>query len=140
MVLGGGVTGAQQVCDLALNQHVRRNYGMLEADKLIHQMRCGVNLPTSTEEDSLAILNQIWNASDKLHMQAAEGFKQAGLSVDLYGSEDSEIAKEACDAWWAPVPPQYGNFNNMRDKINDELQNIRKPVSYTHLRAHETLR
>ena len=31
MILGGGVTGAQQPCDIALNRHVRCSYGLLEA-------------------------------------------------------------------------------------------------------------
>ena len=45
-------------------------------------------------------------------MQAARGFKQAGLSVALNGSGDFEIA---------PVPPSLGNSGNMLDKLNAEL-------------------
>ena len=124
MNLGGGVTGGQQPCDGALNQHVRRQYGMVESNKLMHQMMSGVSLPTTTEADVLAILHTIWNTDEQLHMQAAKGFKEAGLSVDLDGSEDYEIAKEAADMWWAPVPAMLGDYANMRDKLNDELEDI----------------
>ena len=58
---------------------------MLEASKLTHQTQQGVSLPTTTEADSLEILHQIWNTDEKLHIQAAKGFKQTGLSVDLDG-------------------------------------------------------
>ena len=80
MNLGGGVTGAQQPCDGALNQHVRAKYGMLEANKLMRQMQSGVALPTTTERDSLKILHEIWNGPDSLdlHKKAARGFKEAG--------------------------------------------------------------
>ena len=73
MTFGGGVTGAQQPCDGALNQHVRRQYGMLEANKLLRQMQQGVSLPTTTEADSLFILSHIWNTSEHVHMRAAQG-------------------------------------------------------------------
>ena len=74
MTLGGGVTGGQQPCDGALNQHVRRQYGMLEANKLLSQMMRGVSLPTTTEADSLEILHSIWNTGgEHVHMQAAQG-------------------------------------------------------------------
>ena len=95
MTLGGGVTGAQHFCDGALNQHVRRSYGMMEANVLMHQMRKGAGLPATTDEDSLGILHSIWTRDTTLHLQAAQGFKEAGLSVDLDGNEDFEIAKEA---------------------------------------------
>ena len=107
MTLGGGVTGAQQPCDGALNQHVRRKYGMLESNKLIHQMKHGINLPTTDEAGSLDILNQIWNTDDQLHMDAAKGFKQAGLSIDLNGNEDFELTKD-CLLYTSPSPRDRG--------------------------------
>ena len=67
------------------------NYGMLESNKLLNQLMGGVSLPTTTEADSLEILHTSWNISEHLHMQAAKGFKEAGLSVDLSGNEDYEI-------------------------------------------------
>ena len=99
---------------------------MLESNKLLNQLMGGVSLPTTTEADSLEILHTIWNTSEHLHMQAAQGFKEAGLSVDLDGKEDFEIAKEAADFWWAPVPPSQGNYANMREKLNDELADIKQ--------------
>ena len=126
MTLGAGVTGAQQPCDGALNQHVRRSYGMMEANELMKQMRTGIGLPTTTEEDSLGILHHIWTRDTDLHLQAAQGFKEAGLSIDLNGSEDLEVAKEAREFWWAPLPAELGNYSNMREKINDELAEIER--------------
>ena len=106
------------------------NYGMLEANKLLSQMMRCVSLPTTTEADSLEILNRIWNGpgSDHLHLQAAKGFKEAGLSVDLYGKEDMEIAKEAADMWWERVPSTLGNYANMRAKLNAELEDLEETL------------
>ena len=68
------------------------SYGMLESNKLLNQMMGGVSLPTTTEADSLEILHSIWNTGgEHVHMQAAQGFKDPGLSVDLSGNEDYEI-------------------------------------------------
>ena len=70
MTLGGGVTAGQQPCDGALNQHVRRQYGLLESNKLMNQMTQGVSLPTTTEADSLEILHRIWNTGERLHIDS----------------------------------------------------------------------
>ena len=99
MNLGGGVTGGQQPCDGALNQHVRRQYGMLESNKL--------NYAPNDERCQLANDDRCIQPRDSNYTPAGtsastctckrliKGFTEAGLSVDLDGNEDFEIAKEA---------------------------------------------
>ena len=65
---------------------------MLESNKLLNQLMGCVSLPTTTEADSLEILHSIWNTGgEHVHMQAAQGFKEPGLSVDLSGNGDYEL-------------------------------------------------
>ena len=59
IVLGGGTTGAIQPCDGALNQHVRRYYGNLEANSHLQKMMAGDPLPLSKEIDSMNMLHEI---------------------------------------------------------------------------------
>ena len=57
IVLSGGTTGAVQPCDGALHQHVRRVYGMLEANSHIQKMMAGDPLPQSKDEKRRAAKN-----------------------------------------------------------------------------------
>ena len=92
--LGGGTTGAQQPCDGALNQHVRRKYALCESNLHIRKMRLNDPLPTTQPEECMDILSNIWSDSH-IHVTAAKGFLEAGLSNDLGGYQEDEITKEA---------------------------------------------
>ena len=124
MILGGGVTGDQQVCDTTLNQPVRRKYGFMEANSLVSKMQQGDPLPTSSEEDSMSYLHHIWS-DEELHKTAAYGFKEAGLSVDLEGREDCLIAKGARDVWYSPT---YEGCQHMRAKLDVEIAYVKQQV------------
>jgi len=53
-----------------------------------------------------------------LHSNAAKGFKYVGQSVELHGSEDALICREAGTFWNEPTTDGY---QNMRPKIDGEL-------------------
>ena len=69
-IFGAGVTSAPSVCDTSLSQHVRRQYGIMEAKLQMSKMVAGDKLPTSTAADSMNLLQSIWK-DGQLHNQAA---------------------------------------------------------------------
>jgi hypothetical protein len=90
----GCVTPYLQTCDTHLNEFVRKDYGDIETRILIDKLRAGESVPRITPEESLTIMLQVID-NPKLHLHAADGFKQIGLSVDLFGAEDALICREA---------------------------------------------
>ena len=96
LTLGGGATGGQQPCDVALNQVARRQHGFLEANIKTNRAMVGDCMAHITEFESMCILRDVWR-NEQVHLGVAEGFKQCGLSNDLCGSEDNKLATEAAE-------------------------------------------
>ena len=59
LILGGGSTPVMQTCDTDLNEHVRREYGMLESRYLLEQMRDGVAVPKLSNEECMVLMHEI---------------------------------------------------------------------------------
>ena len=53
-----------------------------------------------------------------LHMDASEGYKKVGQSIDLHGKEDALVCREAGDVWNEETTDK---FPSMRPKIDAEL-------------------
>ena len=56
---------------------------------------------------------------EKLHVDASKGFKSTAATVDLWGSEDALIKKEARSFWCEETLDYYPT---MRENINAELK------------------
>ena len=63
-------TALQTPCDGALNQHVRRKYGYLDANMLLNKMHQCQIVPTTTPADSLRMMHEIWRDIE-IHKTAA---------------------------------------------------------------------
>ena len=63
-----------------------------------------------------------------MHLGAAEGFKQFGLSNDLWGREDNKLAKEAAEVWNEQTTD---GFAGMRQWDNNELPWARDTLDST---------
>ena len=116
LIHGGGATPIAQTPDTDLNEHVRREYGGLEARLLIDKMRDGEIVPKLRNEECMELMLQVLT-SKTLHKKAAEGFKKVGQNVDLHGKEDSLICREAGTFWSEQTT--YG-YINMRARIDVE--------------------
>ena len=98
LVHGGGATPIAQTPDTDLNEHVRRGYGDRECRLLLEKMRNGQVVPHLKHEECMALmLEELSNPW--LHKRGAEGYKKTGQSIDLYGSEDELICREAGIFW-----------------------------------------
>jgi hypothetical protein len=117
LIHGGGCTPVSQTPDTDLNQHVRRRYGGRESRILIEKMRNGEVVPKLTNEECMTLMFEV--LSDvQLHKDAADGYKKVGQSVDLHGSEDSLLCREAATFWNEETTDGY---KSMRPRINFEL-------------------
>jgi hypothetical protein len=116
-VHGGGTTPVAQTPDTDLNQHVRCRYGYLESRLLLEKMRSGQVVPKLTHEECMDLMLEVLN-DVALHKRASEGYKKVGQSIDLYGTEDLLVCREA-GAYWNEETTD--KFPNMRPKIDAEL-------------------
>ena len=64
-------------------------------------------------------------ANPPLHRRASEGYKKAGQSIDLYGSEDALICREAAVFWHEETSDGY---TSMRARIDSELAAVRDEI------------
>ena len=117
VVHGGGTTPYGQTCDTDLNEFVRFSYGEKESRLLLEKMRCGQVVPRVSPEECLQLLWDVWKRPE-LHEHAAAGYKKVGQSIDLHGSEDQEVCREAGTFWNEETTDGYAC---MRLKINTEL-------------------
>ena len=116
---GGGVTPISQTVDTELNQHVKREYGDLEAVELINLMRSGAVVPCTSKERSIDLMHEVLSNKD-LHLQAAKGYKYTGATIALNGTEDQMVCKEAA---------VFFHELGMRAKINREVENVKAEVA-----------
>ena len=103
--------------DTDLNQHVRREYGVREARRLIDKMRDGDVVPQLTHEECMELMLEVLS-DPGLHARASEGYKKTGQSIDLHGKEDGLICREAATFW---NDETTDGFVNMRPRVDVEL-------------------
>jgi hypothetical protein len=117
IVHGGGTTPVGQTCDTDLNEHVRREYGQKESQVLLEKMRGGQAVPKLTHEECLTLMFEVLS-DPAVHIQAAQGYKYVGQSVELHGREDTSICREAGVYWNEQTTDK---FATMRQRIDVEL-------------------
>ena len=115
-----------QTCDADLNQHVRREYGVKEAVVLINKMRDGEVVPKLTNEECMQLMLEVLS-DPGLHAHAADGYKKTGQSIDLHGSEDCLICREAAVFWHEQTTG--GRYLNTRCLIDSELVAVAEEIS-----------
>ena len=115
---GGGATPITQTPDTDLNEYVRREYGKIESHLLLQKMRDGVSVPSSKHEECIEIMYEVLSQRS-IHIRAAGGYKSTGATVDLSGTEDPLIVREAATFW---------NELGMRAKIDKELAAVAEEV------------
>ena len=106
-----------QTCDTDCNEHVRRTYGTKEARLLLEKMRSGKVVPKLSHEECMQLMLEVWS-DPEIHQKAAEGYKKVGQSIDLHGSEDSLVCREAGAFWNEDTTDGY---ITMRPKTDAEL-------------------
>jgi hypothetical protein len=117
LILGGGSTPVMQTCDTDLNQHVRREYGSQESRCLLEKMRDGQAVPKLSDEECMMMMHNVL-LDPKLHVLASEGYQKTGQSIDLHGSQDNLIVREAASYWWEETSRGHPS---MRPFIDQEL-------------------
>ena len=117
VVHGGGATLVGQTPDTDLNEHVRRNYGNKESRLLLEKMRNGEVVPKCTHEECMLLMLEVLS-DPQLHKQASEGYKKVGQSIDLHGTEDALVCREAGTFWNEETTDKS---TSMRPKIDTEL-------------------
>ena len=61
-------------------------------------MRYGQTVPSLSHEECMDLMLDIMSDTD-LHKKGAQGYKKVGQSVELHGSEDNQIVREAGKFW-----------------------------------------
>ena len=99
IVHGGGTTPVAQTVDTDYNQHAKREYTNLEMRELASQFRqTTVAVPRVKPESCCDLIHSVACRKD-LHLDAAEGFKKTGATIDLDGLEDNLVVREAGVFW-----------------------------------------
>ena len=124
LILGGGSTPVMQTCDTDLNQHVRREYSTLESHCLLEKMRDGQAVPKLSDEECMVMMHEVLS-DPKVHQLASEGYQKTGQSIDLHGTQDHLIVREAATYWSEPTT--YGH-STMRQYINQELTAVAEEI------------
>ena len=88
------MTPIAQTPDTDLNEHVRRRYGNAEASLLFDKMRGGQVVPKLTQEECMEVMFRVLS-DPELHKSASAVYKKVGQSIDLHGTEDAMICREA---------------------------------------------
>ena len=119
VVHGGGTTPVAQTVDTDYNQHAKRHYTNLESAELIDQFReSAVAVPKIPPRHACDLMHLVASRKD-IHAQAADGFKKTGATIDLDGSEDNLVVREAGIFW---------NSLHMRAVVDKEIKNVREEV------------
>ena len=80
-------------------------------------MRYGVVVPRLTHEECLENMYECLRHPD-LHIRASQGFRNVGQSIDLSGSDETFVCREAGHYWNEETSDK---FKNMRHKIDFEM-------------------
>ena len=120
IVHGGGATPVAQTPDTDLNEEVRRLYGNRECALLMDKMRYGQTVPKLSNEECMDLMYLVLSDVE-LHKKAARGYEKVGQSIDLHGSEDNQIVREAATFWNAETTC---GLANMRSKVNAEIAEV----------------
>ena len=94
---------------------MKREYTDRETGELLRQMRDGIVVPQLRQEECIDIMVDVLSNME-LHLNAAKGYLKTGMTVDLDGSQDQEIVREAGQFW-----SELG----MRAKINAAVKEVR---------------
>ena len=117
---GGGATPVAQTVDTDLNQHVKRDYIAQETRELINQFRdTAVAVPRIKETMAIDMMTSVLSRT-QLHLDAAEGYKKTGATVDIDGLEDDKIVREAGKMW---------KDMGMRQIIDREVKHVRQEAA-----------
>ena len=114
---GGGATPVSQTPDTDLNCHVRREYTDLESEVLLEKMQRGNVLPKASPEECCLMMLDVLKGED-IHLNASQGYKMTGQTIDLHGAEDALVVREAGTFWNERTTDGYAN---MRSKLDVEL-------------------
>ena len=99
VIHGGGATSITQPNDTDLHQHLRRIYTEMESADMIRLARESPGkLSSARPENCIDWMIARWR-DPKLHLAACRGFKYAGITNALDGSEDQFICREAKEFW-----------------------------------------
>ena len=133
IVHGGGATPVAQTPDTDLNEDVRRLYGNREAALLMEKMRYGQIVPKLSHEECMDLMWGVLSDAD-LWQRAAQGYKKVGQSIDLHGSEDNQIVREAAK-FWNEVTTD--GFPNMRAKVDAEMADVLENYEAGHIKWNQ---
>ena len=122
---GGGATPFVQTPDTDLNEHARRNYGVLETRLLIDKMRDGCVVPKASQQECIDMMYQVLS-DPALHLHAQKGYEKTGWTVAFDGTQDSQICREAATFWNEATTDGYVN---MRAKLDAELTAVADEVA-----------
>ena len=75
LIIPGGATPFVQTCDVALNQHVRRDYVHKETMELIRCFKRGQVVPSLQPEQMIDIMVEVLSQKS-IHLRAAESYKE----------------------------------------------------------------
>ena len=121
---GGGATPVGQTCDTDLNEWVRKRYITLETAELLRLFQRGEVVPKVPEETMIDMMVEVLS-DPNIHLRAAKGYVKTAVAVDLDGTQDTLIEREAA-AFWRDL--------DVRAKINADLAQVRVAFDSGHLR------
>ena len=124
MLHPGGATPITQTVDTDLNQHVKREYSVLESLAILDHMRKGMAVPKLAPTECVDMMVQVLS-DPQIHLRAADGYKKTGATVALDGSEDHLIVREA---------GEFFRELGMRELINREVSIVRNEAKAGRLR------
>ena len=124
MLHPGGATPVTQTVDTDLNQHVKREYSVLESLAILDHMRKGMAVPKLAPTECVDMMVQVLS-DPRIHLRGAEGCKKTGAIVALDGSEDHLIVREA---------GEFFRELGMRELINKEVSIVRTEARAGRLR------
>ena len=124
MLHPGGATPVTQTMDTDLNQHVKREYSVLESTAILDHMRKGMSVPKLDPTECVDMMVQVLS-DPRIHLRGAEGYKKTGATVALDGSEDHLIVREA---------GEFFRELGMRELINKEVSIVRTEARAGRLR------
>jgi len=84
---------------------------------LLEKMRNGAVVPSLTPEERMDLLYTVMS-NRALHKHASEGYKKTGQSIDLHGTEDGLVCREAGAFWNEPTTC---GLPDMRAKLDPVL-------------------